>query len=109
MNEQKDAGHLVGSAHWDSSHFSPKNSGTVPTKNSGTVPGFLIGEMTAIFWVIRGEIECDSTQKRRAYTNSGEFFHASARTPCAEPLRPLKRNASVLLNTPSRPPNQTFI
>ncbi len=62
-----------------------------------------------MFWGFGGEIEFDSTQKRGAYANSGEFFHASARTPGAEPLRPLKRNASVLLNTPSRPPNQTFI
>ena len=69
-----------------------------------------------MFWVIGSEIECDSTQKRGAYANSGEFFHASARTPCAEPIRPLKRIASVLLNTPSRPEldfhlvlNQAFV
>ena len=62
-----------------------------------------------MFWAIDSEIECDSTQKRGAYANSGEFFHASARTPCAEPHRPLKRIASVFPQHPSRPPNRTTI
>ena len=61
-----------------------------------------------MFWGFGGEIEFDSTQKRGAYANSGEFFHASARTPGAEPLRPLKRNASVLLNTPLSTPEPDF-
>jgi len=62
-----------------------------------------------MFWAIDSEIECDSTQKRGAYANSGEFLHASARTPCAEPLRPLKRNLSVLPQHPFSPPNWTTI
>jgi len=45
----------------------------------------------------------DSTQKIGLETNSGDFSPALARTACAEPLRPFKRNPSALPQAPFSP------
>jgi len=45
----------------------------------------------------------DSSQKIGLETNSGDVCHASARTACAEPLRPFKKIHQRSLKTPSRP------
>jgi len=50
----------------------------------------------------------DSTQKIGLETNSGDFSPALARTACAEPLRPFKRNPSALPQAPFSPPNWTY-
>jgi len=42
----------------------------------------------------------NSTQKMGLETNSGDVYPALARTACAEPLRPFKRNPSALPQQP---------
>ena len=46
------------------------------------------------------ESSVDSTQKRGLESNSGDVYPALARTACAEPLRPFKRNPSSLPQAP---------
>jgi hypothetical protein len=42
----------------------------------------------------------NSTQKMGLETNSGDVYPALARTACAEPLRPFKRNLSKIPQHP---------
>ena len=50
----------------------------------------------------------DSTQKKGLETNSGEVYPASARTACAEPLRPFKRNPSEVPQHPFSTPELDY-
>jgi hypothetical protein len=59
-------------------------------------------------WAVDGGIERDSSQKRDLETKSGDVFPALARTACAEPLRPFKRNPSALPQAPFSNPNWTI-
>jgi hypothetical protein len=68
-------------------------------KYPGTVPE-LDKETTAIMERSGVDSSDDSTQKKGLETNSGDVYPASARTACAEPLRPFKRNPS---NIPQHP------
>jgi hypothetical protein len=51
----------------------------------------------------------DSTRKKGLETNSGDVSPALARTACAEPLQPFKRNPSAIPQAPFSPPNRTTI
>ena len=45
----------------------------------------------------------DSTRKKGLETNSGDVSPALARTACAEPIRPFKRNLSAIPQAPFSP------
>ena len=54
------------------------------------------------------DLSDDSNQKRGLETNSGDFSPASARTACAQPLRPFKRNPSKVPQHPFSTPELDY-